>query len=445
VSDAKDVAPILVVALDPGLRSAYESRVSAIRPVLSADPRRLRETDRFVDACAALVLLDRPGARATLDAAPLLAQLPAAHAVALVCDGVAEEDLARALAAFAPRHVAQHPVPDALLRWTLLSAAPEGAGRGARDQHRPARALLGVSSSIRRIVVEVSRIAPSRVPVLILGETGTGKEIVARAIHEQSPRAGRPFVAVNCGALPETLLEEELFGHRKGAFTGATRDRRGLLQEADGGTLFLDEVAEMSPALQVKLLRVLEGGELRPIGANRSVVVDVRIVSATHRDLEAALEEGTFREDLFYRLNVVTFYLPPLRRRRVDIPFLAQHFAEEFGREDARRITLGEDFLDALSQQDFPGNVRQLRNAVERAIALAAPGQTLTSDDLPEDSDGRPPLYAMGTLRDRIAQVEIQAIREAIDRFDGNKTRAAAGLGISRLGLRKKIKRLGLE
>ena len=201
----------------------------------------------------------------------------------------------------------------------------------------------------------------------------------------------------------------------------------------------------MSPTLQVKLLRVLETGELRPVGSNESVVVDVRIVSATHRDLEAGIEDGSFRQDLYYRLNTLTCSVPPLRRRRVDIPFLAQHFAEEFGRENAARITLGEDFLDSLSKRDFPGNVRELRNAVERAIALATPGQTLTAEDLPAAPHDRPALYAMGTLRDQVAQVEMQVIRDALDRFEGNKTRAAEAIGISRLALRNKMRRLGLE
>ena len=353
--------------------------------------------------------------------------------------------LAEALHRLRPQQVVHQPLPDELLRWLLERVAPVGGGQTARAQHRPARALLGVSSAIRKLTEEIGRVATSRVPVLILGETGTGKELVARAIHEQSPRAERAFVAVNCGAIPENLLETELFGHRRGAFTGSTRDRKGLFEKADGGTLFLDEIAEMSPTLQVKLLRVLETGELRPVGSNESVVVDVRIVSATHRDLEAGIEDGSFRQDLYYRLNTLTCSVPPLRRRRVDIPFLAQHFAEEFGRENAARITLGEDFLDSLSKRDFPGNVRELRNAVERAIALATPGQTLTAEDLPAAPHDRPALYAMGTLRDQVAQVEMQVIRDALDRFEGNKTRAAEAIGISRLALRNKMRRLGLE
>ena len=444
MSRAKDTASVLIVAAQPVLRAEYERRIGAFRPVHVARPEELRERDPLLDAGAAVVLVDAANLEAMLDAGPHLAQLPVARSVVMICDGVPDERLPAALDALTPQHVLQHPVPDSVLEWTLNVAAPIGAGRGARGNHRPARTLLGVSSAIRKVTDEIEQVAPSRVSVLILGETGTGKELVARAIHERSKRASAPFVAVNCGAIPETLLEAELFGHRKGAFTGATRDHKGLMKEADGGTLFLDEIAEMSSVLQVKLLRVLETGEVRSIGSTTSDYVDVRVVSATHRDLEEAIDEGSFREDLYYRLNAATVYLPPLRRRRVDIPFLAQHFAEEFGQENAKRITLGEDFLDALAAQDFPGNVRQLRNAVERAIALAETGQELTIDDVPADSSGRPAVYAMGTLRDRVAQVETQAIREALERFDGNKTRVAAALGVSRLGLRKKMQRLGL-
>ena len=443
MSQTKETAPFLVLAREPRVRKAYERLIAQRRPVIGVEPAGPHDVARFVDAAGAFLVLDGSDTAATVEACTALGEVPAGQTLILVLGGVEDDVLDDALHRLSPRQVLQHPVPDALLDWALASVAPD-AGRGARDQHRPARALLGVSAALRRIAEEIDQIASSRLAVLILGETGTGKELVARALHEKSPRAKRPFVTVNCGALPESLLEGELFGHKRGAFTGATRDRRGLLEEADGGTLFLDEVGEMSPALQVKLLRVIETGELRPLGSNDLVEVDVRVVSATHRDLEQAIEEESFRQDLFYRLNGACLYVPPLRRRRVDIPFLAQHFAEEFGEELARRVVLGDDFIDALSQRDFPGNVRELRNAVQRAIALAQPGQTLTADDLAPDQSGRPVFFAMGTLRDRIAQVEMQAIQEALERFEGNKTRAAEALGISRLGLRKKMQRLRL-
>jgi transcriptional regulator with PAS, ATPase and Fis domain len=304
-----------------------------------------------------------------------------------------------------------------------------------------------VSSAIREVIDQIRQIAPTHLPALILGETGTGKELVARAIHEQSPRSGSLFVAINCGALPDSLLESELFGHRKGSFTGADRDKRGLFEHASGGTILLDEIGDTSPALQMKLLRALENKEIRPLGDTRTIRVDVRVVSATHRNLEAAIEEGSFREDLYYRLNALTIYVPPLRRRRVDIPFLAQHFAEEFGGAHARRITLQEDFVESLAQRDFPGNVRELRNAVERAIALAAPGEPVTSEHLeppPRDSVITPPELG-GTLKDLVDRVESEAIQATLKHFGGNRRRTADALGLSRPGLRYKLRRLGLE
>ena len=444
MSRTKETAPFLVVARAARVRRGYERSIAETRPAIGVEPDALGDATRFVDAAGALLVLDESDSAETIERCRVLEQVPAGGKLILVPAGAKDDVLDDALHQLSPRQVLQHPVSDALLGWAMNRVAPD-AGRGAREQHRPARALLGVSAALRRVAAEIEVVAPSRLAVLILGETGTGKELVARALHEKSPRARRRFVTVNCGALPESLLEGELFGYKRGAFTGATRDRHGLLEEADGGTFFLDEVGEMSPALQVKLLRVLETGELRLLGSNEVVEVDVRVISATHRDLEQEIEEGRFRLDLFYRLNGASLYIPPLRRRRVDIPFLAQHFAEEFGEDSARRIILGDEFLDALSQRDFPGNVRELRNAVERAIALAQPGQTLTADDLPPDESGRPTFFAMGTLSDRIAQVEVQAIQEALERFDGNKTRAAEALGISRLGLRKKMQRLRLE
>jgi len=445
MSEEKDSVPILLLASHPELRIRYEERLASYCPTIVADPKQVRDASRFIDAGAAVVVVDDRGVDATLEALRILRPLPAVGRLVLICEHLSEDRLRQLLKALEPHQVLQTPVPEPLLEWAIRAAVPLGSGRGAREQQRPANILMGVSTAIRKILDEIAQVAPCKLPVMILGETGTGKELVARAVHSQSPRAAEPFVAVNCGALPETLLEEEFFGHHKGAFTGALRDRKGLIEEAHRGTLFLDEIAEMSPMLQVKLLRVLETGELRPIGSNANVSVDVRIVSATHRDLEEATEDGSFRQDLFYRLNAVTLYLPPLRRRRVDVPFLAQHFAEEYGREHSKQIMLGDDFLEGLSQRDFPGNVRELRNAVERALALAAPGETLTHEDLPADPHGRPTLMAMGTLRERIDQVEIQAIREALERFDGNKTRIAESLGVSRMGLRKKMKRLAIE
>ena len=305
--------------------------------------------------------------------------------------------------------------------------------------------LLGVSGAMRETMDRVRQVAPTRLPVLILGETGVGKELVARAVHDQSPRSGRPFVALNCGALPEALLESELFGFRKGAFTGADRDKPGLFETADGGTLFLDEIGDMPRSIQVKLLRTLETQEVRPLGGNATKRVDVRLVSATHRDLEAEVKEGDFREDLYYRINTMILQVVPLRARRVDIPILAQHFAEEFARGQRCNVTLRDDFLEALGRLDYPGNVRELRNRVERAIAMAGMDGAVTADHLDGAAARSFPRPEGGTLRALVDQVETQAIQEAMGRLGGNRTRVARELGLSRQGLRKKMVRLGLE
>ncbi len=397
-----------------------------------------------IDAACTVLQIDAEDTLASLEALAL----PPGAPLVLVLEGLTGERAESMLADLGPAHALVAPLQPPLLRFAVQRAfASPRPGEGARVNQRRAPVLLGVSSAIRGVLEQVRQVAGSRIPVLILGETGTGKELVARALHDQSPRRGGAFVPVNCGALPETLLESELFGFRKGAFTGAHRDRSGLFAEADGGTLFLDEIGEMSAALQVKLLRVLETNRVRAVGDTVEREVDVRLVSATNRDLEAAVEEGSFRRDLFYRINTVVIEVPPLRRRRVDIPFLAQHFAEEFGSAHARRITLDEDFIEALGRLDFPGNVRELRNAVERAIALAEPDEPVTAKSLVslrgESLESAVP--SDGALKDRVAQVEREIIRDALDRCDWNRTRAAESLGLSRQGLRYKMRRLGFQ
>ncbi len=442
MSQEKTGKQILLVATDPGLRRQLKRSLGEDQLVIARDPSRLGDPAELVDAAPAVVVLDGSRGDDDLRRIEAVHGLPAGEAIVLLSVAADEDLLSQAIVRLRPRQVVIHPAPAPALRFAIRAAIP---GSAARDQQRPARALLGVSMAIRSLIKQIAQVAPSRANVLVLGETGTGKELVARALHEQSDRAHRSFVAINCGALAESLLEAELFGFEKGAFTGATADKRGLFHEADGGTLFLDEIGETSPALQVKLLRAIEAREIRPIGSTKTQQVDVRIVSSTNRDLEEAMEQETFRQDLYYRLNTVTLQVPPLRRRRVDISFLAQHFAEELGEEYAQRITLSEDFLEAVSQRDFPGNVRELRNTVERAIALASPGEPVTIEELGADASGRPAYLAMGTLRDRVTQVELQAIREALERFDGNRTKAAEILGLSRPGLRNKMKRLHLD
>ncbi|MBW1686716.1 MAG: sigma-54-dependent Fis family transcriptional regulator [Deltaproteobacteria bacterium] len=449
VEGEKNAPVVIVVARAPRLRRGVTAALTPEFAVHELQPNKALDPARWLDAAGMVVVLDAEDDETTLEALESLSAVPAAAALVLLLEADAPEDLIdSALEQLAPHQVLNAPVAAPVLRYAVRRALPSHTpGQGARPNHRPAQALLGVSSAIREVIDQIRQIAPTHIPALILGETGTGKELVARAIHEQSPRCGGLFVAINCGALPDSLLESELFGHRKGSFTGADRDKRGLFEHADGGTILLDEVGDTSPALQMKLLRVLENKEIRPLGDTQTIRVDVRVVSATHRNLEAAIEEGSFREDLYYRLNALTIYVPPLRRRRVDIPFLAQHFAEELGAAHARRITLQEDFLESLTRRDFPGNVRELRNAVERAIALATPGEPVTSEHLepPPRESIITPLDLGDTLKELVDRVETEAIRTTLERFGGNRRRAAEALGLSRPGLRYKLRRLGLE
>src|ERR1051326_4018381 len=242
--------------------------------------------------------------------------------------------------------------------------------------------LVGVSSAFVEVMKLVGRVASTNLPVLITGESGTGKEIVARAIHRRSARGDKPFVAVNCGALPAELIESELFGHVRGSFTGATVDRRGLWQEADRGTVFLDEITETTPAFQVKLLRALQEGEIRRVGSNQTLRVDVRVIAATNRDVEREVKESRFRQDLFYRLNAVTLHLPPLRERREDVMPLARHFAERAARAGQDAVSFSRDAVVAMLSYDWPGNIRELENAVVRAVALC--DGAVRPEDLPE-------------------------------------------------------------
>lgn len=450
---------ILVVASQEDERRALAEVLEPPFHVEALAPSALAAHGPLVDKAAAIASLNGAEPRAVESLLPIR-ELFAGRSLILLARNAEEELLEEAIARLDPFQMLTQPVSAPALRLAVLRSLPaEGPGSGAREGHRRARALLGVSAAIREVLEQVRQVAPLQVSVLILGETGTGKELVARAIHEKSPRAQAPFVAVNCSAMPDSLLESELFGYQRGAFTGADRSKRGLFQQASGGTLFLDEVGDTSPALQAKLLRAIEEQEIRPIGAEQTVPVDVRVVSATHCDLRQAMERETFRRDLFYRLNTIEIYVPPLRRRRVDIPFLAQHFTEELGEIHARRITLGEDFVDRLLQHDFPGNVRELRNAVERAIALARPGETVTAEQLvgfatdpghrPLEADPAPretdAYGADESLRSRVQKVELEAIAQALERYDGNRTRVAEALGLSRVGLRQKMRRLGID
>jgi two-component system, NtrC family, response regulator AtoC len=318
--------------------------------------------------------------------------------------------------------------------------------------------LVGRSAAFVEVMKLVGRVAVTNLPVLITGESGTGKEVVARAIHRRSPRSAAAFVAVNCGAIPAELIESELFGHVRGSFTGATVDRRGLWEEADGGTVFLDEITETTPAFQVKLLRTLQEGELRRVGSNRLVHVDVRVIAATNRDAEQEQREGRFRQDLLYRLNAVTIHLPPLRERREDILPLAQHFAQRVVRPGGAPVSFSREALQLLEQYGWPGNIRELENAVVRAVALC--DRIVRPEDLPERirncRDESPPQIspeaqtpANGDADEELllplSLVERRHVARVLAHTGGNKQAAARVLGIDRTTLQRMLKRHNLE
>jgi len=306
--------------------------------------------------------------------------------------------------------------------------------------------LIAQSPAMQAVLDLVERVAPTDATLLIQGESGTGKEVIAKAVHHASARAARPFVAVNCGAVPETLLESELFGYMRGAFTGAAAAKPGLFEEADGGTLLLDEIAEMPASLQVKLLRALQSGEVRRLGATQSMTIDVRVIAATHGDLAALIGEGRFREDLYYRLNVIQIVLPPLRDRREDIPALAAHFLARAAGKLGRERRLSPPALERLLRYPWPGNVRELENAVERAAILSR-SDRVEPDDLPPHVSAGLQLGPSPALPRQIslADAERAHILQTLERFGRNHSGAAEALGIGRTTLWRKLKEYGID
>lgn len=304
--------------------------------------------------------------------------------------------------------------------------------------------IIGRSEAIRNVLSRVIRIAPTDTTVLITGESGTGKELIARAVHANSRRAHRPFVPINCAAITETLLESELFGHARGSFTGAVSARKGLFEEADGGTFFFDEIAETTLSFQAKLLRTIQEGEVRRVGDNKAIKVDIRVIAATNVELTEAVEERRFREDLYYRLNVARFLLPPLRQRREDVPLLVEFFINKYNQKMGVRTKLAEGVLDRLLEYSYPGNIRELENMVEQAVALATGGVITVDDILPEAA--RQPTQSTGTktLADIVDEAERQAVERALRAADGSRERAAEALNISPTTLWRKMTRLGI-
>ncbi len=342
------------------------------------------------------------------------------------------------------------PIDLSVLRHLVSSALKLSALMSKRER-RTRHTLLGESSAMREIRSKIEKVARSQAPVYISGESGSGKELVARLIHQQSSRSDKPFVAINCGAISLELMESEFFGHKKGSFTGAVTDKKGLFQAAEGGTLFLDEVADLPQSLQVKLLRAIQEKKVRPVGEQLEVPVDIRLLSATHRNLADMVQSGLFRQDLYYRINVIDLHVPPLRERSSDIPALTEYIlAKLTNASESGQPILSTSALAALQQYHFPGNVRELENILERALALYN-GKCIEIDDLnlpvslQNDSDAQKYDPAIGSLEDYLEAIERKAITHALEENKWNKTAAAKQLGLSFRSFRYRLKKLDLD
>ncbi|MFO7338381.1 MAG: sigma-54 dependent transcriptional regulator [Lysobacteraceae bacterium] len=453
VDDERDIRELLVLTLGRmGLRVDTAANLAEARALLAANRYDLCLTD--------MRLPDGSGIELVGQISRHYPQTPVAMITAFGNMELAVEALKAGAFDFVSK-----PVDIAVLRGMVKHALElNNAERPAPAPPPPEHAsrLLGDSPAMATLRTTIAKVARSQAPVYILGESGVGKELVARTIHEQGARAAGPFVPVNCGAIPAELMESEFFGHKKGSFTGAHADKPGLFQAANGGTLFLDEVAELPLPMQVKLLRAIQEKSVRPVGAATEVPVDVRILSATHKDLGALVAEGRFRHDLYYRINVIELRVPPLRERTADLPQLAEAILARLAAGQGRPAPeLAPGALAALAAYPFPGNVRELENILERALALAE-GERIDAADLhlpqaPVRGPGREPAGgglaeavadidpAGGALPDYIEQLERAAIQKALEDNRWNKTRAAAQLGITFRALRYKLKKLGMD
>lgn len=391
--------------------------------------------------------------QATLSALPTLAGQPV-----IILTGHAERELAlQAISLGAWDFLAKPIDPDLLavvvkraVSKHLLEQELNSFKRGVAAQ-QGVQQLVGVSPALRNIRTLIERIAPTDVRVLVTGPSGTGKEVVSKALHQLSLRAGGPFVSVHCGAIPAELLESELFGYVRGAFTGADKDRQGLLSMADGGTLFLDEIGEMPLPMQVKLLRVLQEGTFYPVGGREQKKIDIRLVSATNAQLPELVKQGRFREDLYYRIKGITLETPALDERREDIPLLVQHFLQQIAAKSSQSVQLSAPALQWFLQRPWPGNVRELRNTLESVVAIARHGVVQLADIQLLHLDAEDPVLTDlqlppgSSLDDQVRQLEIRLLSDALTAHQGNRSQAARQLGLSRQGLLKKIERYGLQ
>ncbi len=453
VDDERDIRELLVLTLGRmGLRISTAANLAEARELLASNPYDLCITD--------MRLPDGNGIELVSEIAKHYPRTPVAMITAFGSMDLAVEALKAGAFDFVSK-----PVDIQVLRGLVKHALElNNESRAAPPQPAPEQAsrLLGASAAMDALRSTIAKVARNQAPVYILGESGVGKELVARTIHEQGARSAGPFVPVNCGAIPAELMESEFFGHKKGSFTGAHADQAGLFQAAHGGTLFLDEVAELPLPMQVKLLRAIQEKSVRPVGAATEVPVDVRILSATHKDLADLVAEGRFRHDLYYRINVIELRVPPLRERGGDLPQLAAAILARLAKSHGRPTPLlSPSALDALSSYAFPGNVRELENILERALAMAEDDQISAADlRLPQPgnharsaAEAAPALPrgvvdidpSSSALPSYIEQLERAAIQKALEENRWNKTRTAAQLGITFRALRYKLKKLGME
>jgi len=448
-------AKILIIDDERNIRRSVEMILKGAGYEVSEAASSSEATSKLADQSFDLVLLDivMPGSELDgLQFLPALKQLPHRPTTIIISGNATIQN-----AVTATREGAYDFIEKPISKDKLLIAVKNAlAQRQLTEENARLRrevtgqfAMIGESAPLQKIKDQISRVSPTNTRVLILGDSGTGKELVARAIHEASERKAHAFIKVNCAAIPEDLIESELFGHEKGAFTGASATRDGKFLQADGGTLFLDEIGDMSLRVQAKVLRALQEGEFERVGGSQTLRVNVRVIAATNKNLEEEVRRGRFREDLWFRLNVVPIYMPPLRERKDDIPALVQHFCELYCRENGfRSKQIAPEAMTRLQNHDWPGNIRELRNAIERFVIMTV-GEAITAADLPLNLQVSQPMLKSSfqpgqTLREVRDQVERDYILACLESAGGNITQAAQILGIERSNLHKKMRALDI-